>query len=178
MTLNGDSIVTCDSHELLLLAPTIRSFLNEAYDGDFSDSDFQNALGGQHFIRFDSGRLIAHASVVERSISIDEQLFRVAYVEAVAVAADFRGRKIGSQLMQTASDHCRDSFEVAMLSTGEYGFYERFGWSRLEARSFVETANGLIRTEEEDECLMLLSEKRELKDASRVVAHDRAESPW
>lgn len=178
MASSEEQIVTCSSEELLLLAPSIRSFLNEAYEGDFSDSDYENALGGQHFIRFEGGHLIAHASVVKRSISIDDTAWNVGYVEAVAVAADFRGRTFGRQIMQQVTDFCRRKYEVTMLSTGEHGFYERFGWVRLDATTFVKTASGLVRTEEDDDCLMLLSDVPDLTNARRVVALDRSESPW
>ena len=178
MVSSEEQIVRCNSEELLLLAPSIRAFLNEAYEGDFSDSDFENALGGQHFIRPESGRLIAHASVVARSISIDGAAWKVGYVEAVAVAADFRGRGFGRQIMQQVTDFCRSSYQVAMLSTGEHGFYEQLGWVRLDAKSFAETPSGLVRTEEDDDCLMLLSDVSDLTNARRVVALDRSENPW
>ena len=178
MASSEEQIFTCSSEELLLLAPGIRAFLNEAYEGDFSESDYENALGGQHFMIVVGGNLIAHASVVARSISIDDIAWCVGYVEAVAVSADFQGRGFGRKIMQTVADFCRGNYEVAMLSTGEHGFYERFGWVRLDAMTFVETASGLLRTEEDDDCLMLLSDIPDLTNARLVVAHDRSESPW
>lgn len=178
MVSSEEQFVTCSSEELLLLAPSIRVFLNEAYEGDFSDSDYENALGGRHFMIFVGGHLIAHASVVTRSISLDDTAWNVGYVEAVAVAADFRGRTFGRRIMQQVTDFCRGNYEVAMLSTGEHGFYERFGWVLLDATTFVETAMGLVRTEEDDDCLMLLSDVSDLTNARRVVALDRSESPW
>ena len=178
MASSEEQVVTCSSEELLLLAPCIRAFLNEAYEGDFSDSDYENALGGRHFMISVGGLLVAHASVVTRSISIDDTAWSVGYVEAVAVAADFRGHGLGRQIMQQVTDFCRGNYEVAMLSTGEHGFYERFGWVRLDATTFVDTASGLVRTEEDDDCLMLLSEVSDITNANRVVALDRSESPW
>ena len=173
-----EQFVTCSSEELLLLAPSIRVFLNEAYEGDFSDSDYENALGGRHFIIVVGGQLIAHASVVTRSISIDDSTWKVGYVEAVAVAADFRDRGLGRRIMQQVTDFCRRNYEVAMLSTGEHGFYGRFGWVLLDATTFVDTANGLVRTDEDDDCLMLLSDMSDLTNARQVVALDRSENPW
>jgi GNAT superfamily N-acetyltransferase len=121
MASSEEQIVICSSEEMLLLAPNTRAFLNGAYEGDFSDSDYENALGGRHFILFESGQLIAHASVVTRSISIDDSAWKVGYVEAVAVASDFRDRGLGRQIMQQVTDFCRGNYEVAMLSTGEHG---------------------------------------------------------
>jgi aminoglycoside 2'-N-acetyltransferase I len=178
MASSEEQFVTCSSEELLLLAPSIRVFLNEAYEGDFSDSDYENALGGRHFMIVVGSHLIAHASVVTRSISIDDSAWKVGYVEAVAVASDFRDRGLGRQIMQQVTDFCRGNYEVAMLSTGEHGFYERFGWVRLDATTFVDTANGLVRTDEDDDCLMLLSDMSDLTNARRVVALDRSENPW
>ena len=178
MTSHELQFLNCNSAELLNVAPGIRDFLNEAYEGDFDDVDFENALGGLRFIGLKSGKTIAHASVVERSISLDGTRWFVAYIEAVAVASDFRRQGIGRQLVQQVTDFCFSNYEVAMLSTGEHGFYEQLGWVRLEVESFVETRDGLVRTEDDDDCLMLLSKRLELGHARRAVAHDRAHSAW
>lgn len=178
MVSSEEQIVRCNSEELLLLAPGIRAFLNEAYEGDFSESDFENALGGQHFIRSESGRLIAHASVVARSISIDGTAWKVGYVEAVAVAADFRGRGFGRQIMQQVTGFCRSGYQVAMLSTGEHGFYERFGWVRLDAKSFAETPSGLVRTEDDDDGLMVLTALENILAADQIACDFRNGDVW
>ena len=178
MASSEEQFVTCSSEELLLLAPSIRAFLNEAYEGDFSDSDYENALCGRHFIIVVGGQLIAHASVVTRSISLDDTAWSVGYVEAVAVAADFRGRGFGRQIMQQVTDFCRSSYQVAMLSTGEHGFYERFGWVRLDAKSFSETPSGLVRTEDDDDGLMVLTALENVLAADQVACDFRNGDVW
>lgn len=44
----------------------IRAFLDAAYDGDFADEDWEHALGGVHVLRTEDGKLVGHASVVQR----------------------------------------------------------------------------------------------------------------
>src|SRR4051794_19289499 len=51
-------------------------------DEGFTEDDWQHGLGGMHFLLDVAGRLVAHASVVEREIHIDGRPFRTGYMEA------------------------------------------------------------------------------------------------
>ncbi len=63
----------------------IRSLMDAAFDGDFGEDDWTHALGGTHFlIEDDDGALLAHASVVARTIRIGDLVLRSGYLEAVA----------------------------------------------------------------------------------------------
>ena len=57
---------TADLDDVALSA--VRGLLDEAFDGDFADADWQHALGGVHAMVHDEGRLVGHGSVVRRQL--------------------------------------------------------------------------------------------------------------
>lgn len=66
----------------------IRTLLDEAFDGTFSDEDYEHGLGGMHALVWDGSTLIAHGSVVMRRLLHSGRALRTGYVEAVAVHPD------------------------------------------------------------------------------------------
>jgi aminoglycoside 2'-N-acetyltransferase I len=78
------------------------------------------------------------------------------YVEAVATHPDWRRRGIASRLMEAADAHIRESCELGALSTDVPGVYERVGWERWHGPTYVRTATGLERTEDEDDGILVL----------------------
>ena len=77
----------------------IRTMLVEAYDADFSETDWEHALGGVHFFAVEAGEIVSHASVVERSLA--------------AVPAD--GVVLAARLAQKLHVDIGDEIEVRIL---------------------------------------------------------------
>lgn len=46
----------------------IRELVDQAFDGEFSDDDFEHPLGGMHALLWQDGELIGHGSVVMRRL--------------------------------------------------------------------------------------------------------------
>lgn len=136
---------------------TIRALLARAFtDDDFSDHDWDHALGGMHFVLERDGRILAHASVVERELHAGVTALRTGYVEAVATDPSVQGEGLGSRVMRDVADYIRDRFELGALGTGAVHFYERLGWIRWLGPTFVRTAGGLVRTPDEDGYILIL----------------------
>ena len=55
----------------------MRSLLDEAFDGDFTDDDWHHSRGGVHVWVTESDRVIGHASLVERSLVCGGEALRV-----------------------------------------------------------------------------------------------------
>jgi predicted N-acetyltransferase YhbS len=73
------------------------------------------------------------------------------------VRPDLQGTGLGSRVMAATNDVVRARFELGVLSTGEWHFYERLGWQRWQGPTFVRGRDGLhIRTEDEDDGVMVL----------------------
>ncbi len=138
------------------LLTEIRRLLDEAFEGEFSDEDWDHTVGGWHVVVSDGGRVVAHAAVVARTIEIDGRPFRAGYVEGVATAPRRQGRGLGSLAMAEVADVVRVGFEMGALSTGRHRFYARLGWERWRGPTFVRDGSEAIRTEEEDDGVMVL----------------------
>src|SRR5512144_1685866 len=66
---------------------SIQALLTAAFErdehGGFTWDDWLHAVGGMHFVLDGEGRVVGHASVVERTLEIDGRPVRTGYVEAV-----------------------------------------------------------------------------------------------
>ncbi len=118
--------------------------------GDFSRDDLAHAMGGRHFLADADGRIVGHASVVARLLDVDGQPLRTGYVEAVAVDPVWQGQGIASELMRAASAHIAGHYQLGALGTGHPAFYERLGWRVWAGPTWVRTADGPVRSEDED----------------------------
>lgn len=125
-------------------------------DGAFSEEDWQHALGGTHFVVTIGAEIVAHASVVERTLHVAGLPVRTGYVEAVATAPPHQGRGHGSALMADVNLLIERDFEMGALGTGSQGFYERLGWHIWRGPSSVRTETGEIPTPDENGYIMAL----------------------
>jgi len=116
----------------------------------FTDEDWEHAFGGLHFILEESGSIVAHASVVERELHASDHRLPTGYVEAVATWPKHQRRGHGSALMREVDQYIDQTFQLGALDTSRPAFYERLGWVVWRGPTFVRTASGLIRTQEED----------------------------
>lgn len=126
----------------------------------FTADDLDHAVGGVHWVAEVDGRIVGHASVVPRLLEADGLPMRTGYVEAVATLPAWRSRGIGTRLMEAADDHIRTECELGALSTGVHGLYERVGWERWHGPTYVRTADGPVRTGDEDDGIMVLRTPR------------------
>lgn len=162
------------------LVPRVRALLEAAFDGDFSEQDWEHALGGRHVVVFDEGRLVSHASVVPRAIDIGARTFDAGYVEAVATAPASRRAGHGARAMERIGEVIRRHHEVGVLSTGRHGFYERLGWERWRGPSYVLAEGKRVRTAEEDAGLMVLrfGPSADVTLADRIACRSRPGDDW
>lgn len=160
--------------------PRIRRLLDEAFEGDFSGEDWEHALGGHHVVVVERGALVAHAAVVPRELEIGGRPFRAGYVEAVGTAPARRRRGFGLAAMRRVGEILRAELELGALSTREHGFYERLGWERWRGPSFVRRADQRVRTQEEDDGLMVLrfGPSRDLDLGASIVCASRTGDDW
>src|SRR6202008_367245 len=69
-----------------------RALLDEGFDGEGNEADWEHGLGGMHALVWDGPTLIGHGSVIQRRLLHRGRTLRAGYVEAVAVRADRRGQ--------------------------------------------------------------------------------------
>jgi aminoglycoside 2'-N-acetyltransferase I len=141
-----------------LVLAAARALLDEAFDGDFSDHDWEHCLGGIHALTWDDGELVGHAAVVQRRLVHGGRALRTGYVEGVAVRADRRGRGHGRQLMTPLQDVIRLSYELGALSATEEApvFYEHLGWELWRGPTSALTPAGIVPTPDDDGSVYVL----------------------
>lgn len=145
---------TAEASENLLTE--IRRLLVDAFDGHFSEDDWGHTLGGWHVVVTDGGDVASHAAAVPRVLDVAGRPLRAGYVEGVATAPARQRGGLGALAMAEISALLRREFEKGALSTGHHGFYARLGWDRWRGPTFVRRGSETIRTEDEDDGVMVL----------------------
>jgi aminoglycoside 2'-N-acetyltransferase I len=135
-----------------------RDLVFEAFDGGFTDDDWDHALGGLHALVHADGELVAHGAVVQRRMLHGGRTLRVGYVEAVAVHPAVRRRGHASALMAALEDVIRPGFDAGALSASDAGalLYASRGWQRWRGTTWALTPEGRVRTADEDDALFVL----------------------
>lgn len=134
----------------------VRRLLEQAFAGDFSPDDWEHALGGWHVMAMVDGEVLAHAAVVARVLEVGGRTHRAGYVEAVVTAPERQREALGSAVMTEVGKLLRREFELGALATGRHAFYERLGWERWQGLTFVRRGDDSIRTEDDDDAVMVL----------------------
>jgi aminoglycoside 2'-N-acetyltransferase I len=138
----------------------VRALLDNAFEGDFTDEDWDHALGGVHVCLSGPGGLISHGSLVERTLVCSGQTLRVGYVEAVATAPAHRHKGHGATVMKHIGELIRERYALGVLSTGTHAFYETLGWENWRGPTFVGSPRGRERTPGDDGDVMILRTSR------------------
>ncbi|GHG45278.1 GNAT family N-acetyltransferase [Streptomyces griseocarneus] len=137
----------------------IRSLLHDAFEGDFTDEDWDHTVGGMHAVVYEDGEPVAHGSLVQRRLLHGGRALRAGYVEGVAVRADRRRRGHGSAVME-ALEHVlrRGAYELGALGAADEAvpLYTGRGWRLWRGPSSVLAPTGLERTPDEDGCIYVL----------------------
>jgi aminoglycoside 2'-N-acetyltransferase I len=165
--------ITRRDHELdAAQFAAIRAVLDEAFEFEFADEDNDHANGGIRIIALDGDQIVGHAALIARTITIAGTPYTAGYVEGVAVVPHRQGQGIGAQMMQRITDLCGELYPVSMLSTGEHGFYAKFGWQHFAGESYVDDHGTITRTADEDEGLMVYTALTHLNQADVAFVCD------
>ena len=131
----------------------IRTLLDEAFEGRFTDALWGQAIGGVHFFVEEDGVPISHASVVPRLLAVRDREINTGYVEAVGTRPSDRRKGLARSVLAAARRHIADTYELGALHSVLPTFYEHLGWERWRGPTFVRTGSGLIRTPTDDGCI-------------------------
>jgi aminoglycoside 2'-N-acetyltransferase I len=158
----------------------IRSMLDAAFDGDFSDDDWNHAKGGTYVWLAGPHGVISHASIVERPLVCSGHSLNAGYVEAVATVATLRHQGYGTVVMTHINDLIRQRYALGALSTGSHAFYSALGWERWRGATLVETLHGRERTPDDDGSVMILRTSRtpRLNLDEEIVCASRPGDVW
>jgi aminoglycoside 2'-N-acetyltransferase I len=140
---------------------------------------------GIHVYLEGEGRLLAHAMIVDRRLSIGHEgdlALDVGYVENVATQPDSRGRGHGTRVMREIGRIVADEYVLGALATGSHGFYERLGWETWRGPTWVRMLDGQrVRSADEDGDVMVLRTPRTPPDLDLdgpIAVDWRPEEAW
>jgi aminoglycoside 2'-N-acetyltransferase I len=136
----------------------VRTLLDDVFEGDFGDDDWDHSLGGVHVLVREGAALVGHGSLVQRRLLHTGRALRAGYVEAVGVHAQHRGRGHGATVMGELERVLRGAYDLGALSAAEAaeGFYAARGWERWRGPSGVMTPSGVRRTPDDDDGVHVL----------------------
>jgi aminoglycoside 2'-N-acetyltransferase I len=159
---------------------TVRALLDAAFDDDFSDEDWEHALGGMHALGREDGQLVAHASVVQRRLLHGGRALRTGYVEGVGVRADRRRRGYGGAVMGALERVIRGAYELGALAASDeaIALYARRGWRRWDGPTSALTPAGIVRTEDADGAVYVLPLAVPLDTGSELTCDWRGGEVW
>ncbi len=157
----------------------IRALLDEAFEEDVTDDDYEHALGGMHALVWEDQELIGHGSVVMRRLLHRGRTLRTGYVEGVAVRTDRRRRGHGSALMAALERVIHGAYEIGALAASNQAadFYAARGWERWTGTASVITPGGIERTPEED-CIYVLPLGAQLTPDGDLACDWRGGDAW
>ncbi|MDT0308675.1 GNAT family N-acetyltransferase [Streptomyces sp. DSM 44917] len=157
-----------------------RVLLDEVFEGDLSDQDWDHALGGVHALLWEGERLVGHASVVQRRLLYGGRALRAGYVEGVGVHPDHRRRGHATRLMTALEHTIRGAYDLGALSASDEArpLYTARGWRPWQGRTFALTPLGIARTEEEDAGVLVLPVRVPLDLGGELVCDWRDGDVW
>ncbi|MFF9181007.1 GNAT family N-acetyltransferase [Streptomyces misionensis] len=130
-----------------------RALLDDAFEGDFADEDWDHGLGGMHVLIHDAAGLAAHGSVVMRRVRQAGRWLRTGYVEAVAVRADVRRTGLGGRVMAELERVIERAYDLGALAASEDGalLYTARGWRQWEGQVHaLSPEHGIVRLRDDE----------------------------
>jgi aminoglycoside 2'-N-acetyltransferase I len=165
-----DPAVLDGAHELL----------DQVFDGELTDEDWEHCLGGVHALLWEGPELIGHAALIQRRLLHNGRALRTGYVEGVGVRRAARRRGHGTALMAALEQVARNAYELAALGATEEAtaFYAGRGWRPWQGPTSALTPAGLLRTEEEDGWIYVLPLAAKLDIRGELVCDWREGDAW
>ena len=157
-----------------------RALVGDAFDGDLSPEDWQHCLGGVHALARVDGALVAHAALVQRTLVHRGRALRCGYLEGVAVRPGCRRAGHGSAVVGALEDLGRGAYDLLALSTTDEArpLYEGRGWVPWRGPTYALTPSGVVRTEEEDDAVLVLPLGVVLEVGAELVCDWREGDVW
>jgi aminoglycoside 2'-N-acetyltransferase I len=160
-----------------------RRMVIDAFGGgeiDFTDADWEHALGGMHALISHHGALIGHAAVVARHLLYRNSALRCGYVEAVAVREDWRGQGLAGALMDAVEQVLRGAYQLGALSASEAGrdLYAARGWLPWRGPTSVLAPTGVQHTPTDDGSVFVLPVSVEIDTREAITCDWRNGDVW
>lgn len=137
---------------------TAEALVRTAFGDSFRTHDWLHGVDGVHVLITEGNELLAHASVVTRTLRSGGEAFATGYVESVAVRADQQGRGLGRLVMDHAEALIRAQHQLGALNAVESAapFYAARGWRPWTGHTQANTPAGIVDTYHPDDRIFVL----------------------
>jgi aminoglycoside 2'-N-acetyltransferase I len=154
--------------------------VNDAFAGEFTDANWDHALGGMHALIWHRGAIIAHGSVVQRRLLYHGAALRCGYVEAVAVREGWRGKGLAIAILNACEQVIRGGYQIGALSSSEQGrrLYASRGWLPWSGPTSVLAPTGLTRTPDNDGTVFILPIGMSMDTSAALACDWREGDVW
>jgi len=133
----------------------IISLCNRAFEEEMEALFNNTYVDPTHVLGYFDGSLVSHALWVTRYLQAGTNpMMRTAYVEAVATEPAYRNRGFAAAIMKSLAHEIRN-YDLAALSPFSVTYYERLGWELWHGSLFIRTENGLLRSPDDEEVMIL-----------------------
>ena len=154
--------------------------VTEAFAADFTENDWEHALGGMHAVIWHRGAIIAHAALVQRRMFYRGTALRCGYVEGVAVREDHRGQGLVHALLDGVEQVMRGAYQMGALSSSARArsLYAGRGWLPWHGPTSVLTPTGPTRTPDDDGTIFVFPVAISLDTSAELMCDWRAGDVW
>lgn len=158
----------------------VRQMVHDAFAGDFTDADWEHALGGMHALIWQHGAIIAHAAVVQRRLINSGRALRCGYVEAVAVREDCRGQGLVHALLDGVEQVIRGAYQLGAVSSSARArrMFTARGWQLWTGPTSVLAPTGPTRTPDDDGAVFVLPVGIDLDTSTELMCDWRDGEVW
>ena len=159
------------------------ALVRAAFGSGFRSHDWLHGVAGVHVVVSENGVLLAHASVVARTVGHDGRDFGTGYVEAVAVDERHRGRGLGRLVMDHAESVIRARYGIGALNAVQSAvpFYAGRGWLPWHGPTMADTPDGLVDTYDAADRILLFptpGEPAEFAETAPLICDWRVGDLW
>jgi predicted N-acetyltransferase YhbS len=134
------------------LAATERSQMNTCLDEAFAHDDFGHgyrwATNDWDLLLKMDGKVVSHVGIVERTVTVEGQPFRVGGIGAVGTSPRWQRRGLAHQLMEKAAAFMRADlraeFGLLICSDEMTSYYGRLGWQVVPGPLLIDQPQGKI----------------------------------
>lgn len=162
----------------------VREMVTAAFAGEFTEHDWEHALGGMHAVIWQHGAIIAHAAVIQRRLLYRGRgpwhALRCGYVEAVAVREDCRGQGLAHALLDGVEQVIRGAYQVGAVSSSALArrVYANRGWLPWRGSTSVLGPTGPARTPDDDGAVFVLPVGIDLDTSAELMCDWRDGEVW